>query len=464
MPEVLWACLVRAVLPRDQALGVFRDVAVIAREFIDSPMHLNALIPTHTNLAQRHPALIPRIVQLIAAKPLGYAALRPLLLLDSLPGREYWVAAIAAEPGLQEFDLLADSVLEFFDHQSEHSTDVRWLLVIFGMLTRKVRFPTTMAQRVDEIANYPNQGDLHSVRPSIRSKEQMMWIEVGNESPAYEWSAAFWRECHGKTPCILAVPEEVAPPTRASEDVGPIVFNAMNDLSDHWIATSRTTAVDAAHEGAFAFVLYALACLVEILKGNRRRIAGRLLLRTLTECRITFAYLLAKNDPDLWLEFRRYGAGQAKLVLLKVKEAAMPPHSISIEKLEQLANKDVWQEFVDINLGSWAGIDLRRMADESGTKQLYDAHYGWNSGFAHSHWSAMRDTTLSNCLNPLHRGHRIPLSGERKLGDVRPDALEIGGTIIAELMRAYPGRTVTLQKSQQADANSPPQASPDAAV
>ncbi len=92
---------------------------------------------------------------------------------------------------------------------------------------------------------------------------------------------------------------------------------------------------------------------------------------------------------------------------------------------------------MDINLGQWAGADLRKMAEESGTKDIYDAHYGWTSGFSHGHWAPMRDTTLIICLNALHRAHRIPADSKRIHGDVVPDAIELVETMIAALLQAY---------------------------
>ena len=429
---------------------MFRGVALIARDFVDSPSHLNELLPTHSNLAARHPHLIPRIVEIITQHPLGYAALRPLLAIESLPGRELWQAAIGIEPDPQELDALADAMPEYLDHQSEHSTDVRWLLILFALLTKKFILPETMAERVKDVCYFPNRGDLRKVRPFIRSTEQIVWMPSGDQDPPFPWSAQFWQECHTRTACILIKAEPMDKPEPPSSEVGPVVARALDALSEHWLKTSSTTAVDAVHEGTFTFVLYALTCLLEMLGHNRRGIAGRLLLRTLAECRITLAYLQHKNDPELWAKFRKYGTGQAKLILLKLKESARPPHSISIETLERLANEDVWQEFVDIDLGNWAGIDLRKMAEESGTKDVYDAHYGWNSGFAHGHWAAMRDVTLTTCLNPLHRVHRIPAADERGLGDVVPDALEIVEAMIAALLRVYPGASISVQMPESA--------------
>jgi hypothetical protein len=102
------------------------------------------------------------------------------------------------------------------------------------------------------------------------------------------------------------------------------------------------------------------------------------------------------------------------------------------------------------------------------TKDVYDAHYGWNSGFAHGHWSAMRDVTLTTCLNPLHRLHRVPDGGERGLGDVVPDAAEIVEAMIVDLLRAYPGASIGLRKPVSASASEQPASegtgSPPAAI
>ena len=92
---------------------------------------------------------------------------------------------------------------------------------------------------------------------------------------------------------------------------------------------------------------------------------------TTLECAIELAASAHAGQID------KAGFGPAKLALLKISEAARAPHSVSTEDLERIANEDVWDEFVDINLGNWAGSDLRKMAEESRTKEAYDSHYGW---------------------------------------------------------------------------------------
>lgn len=460
VPEMLWACLVRAVLPRDEALQIFREVALIAKEFRELELQPHALLPTHTNLAALHPQLIPRIVQLVAKRPLGYAALRPLLAIESLPGREHWLAAVGSEADPMEFNTLADAIVEFYDHQSQESTDVRWLLMLFPILAHRLHFPAEMEERVTEVLDFPNRGDMRAVRPFIRAGEQSLWVMADSKQVTFEWSAQFWRECHHRTPCLLGDSEPTAEAQPQSQEFVPLVVSAITALSQHWFETATTTTIDAAHEGTFTFVLYALTCLLELSGANRTRITGRLLLRTLTECRITLAYLQKKNDPELWAKFRRYGAGQAKLAFLKLSEAEKAPHSISLEALERLANEDMWQEFVDIDLGQWAGADLRKMAEESDTKGVYDAHYGWTSGYAHGHWSAMRDATLTTCLNPLHRGHRVPSPQKRRQGDTLSDAVELVEAMITGLLKAYPGAEIIL-RDPAAASKEPPLGAPE---
>jgi hypothetical protein len=444
MPEVLWACLVRSVVPRADALRLFRRIVIAHRELLlDAGLSPEEAVPTHTNLATKYPQLIPRIVQIVGEHPLGYAALRILLMFDGLPARDAWEQAIRAEPQSGDSETLADAVAEYLWHQSEPATDVRWLCLMCAIVTAKMYFPEGSEEMTEGFRLYPDHGDLRSVRPSIRALEQTLWVM--NERPP-PWADTFWEECRRNTPCLAAPPEgprDVTPPTA---EAGPILLEALYLLSQHWVDTAKTTDVDAKHEGFFAFVLYALRCLLELVGKARVRIAGRLLLRTIVECRITLAYLVAKNDDALWSRYRHFGSGQAKLSLLKISEAAKKPHSVSVDQLERIANEDVWDEFVDINLGNWAGADLRKMAEESKTKDMYDAHYGWSSGFAHGQWASVRDSSLTTCLNPLHRLHRVPLVGQREFGDAFPDALDVVEAMVRDLLRAYPGVDIDLRR------------------
>ena len=116
-----------------------------------------------------------------------------------------------------------------------------------------------------------------------------------------------------------------------------------------------------------------------------------------------------------------------------------PPHSIDVEVLKNLANEDLWQEFVPIELGHWEKSNLRKMSEEAAVKEsIYDPYYQWPSQFAHGYWGAVRDTIFANCANPLHRFHRVPRPAPRQLPPTVDEAIGIVNRLLELLDQAYP--------------------------
>ena len=76
--------------------------------------------------------------------------------------------------------------------------------------------------------------------------------------------------------------------------------------------------------------------------------------------------MLGKDNPELWAKWREYGAGQAKLNVLKFDESVEPPEFIDLEAIEAIASEDMWEEFLDVNLASWSGLDLRKLSESAG--------------------------------------------------------------------------------------------------
>jgi hypothetical protein len=135
-----------------------------------------------------------------------------------------------------------------------------------------------------------------------------------------------------------------------------------------------------------------------------------------------------------------YGAGQAKLAFLKAQQLEKDlPTFIDEDALYQIANEDIWQEFLDIDIGHWARSNLRKLATDSGAKELYDRYYDWASAFVHAQWGAVRDTNFVTCHNPLHRFHRIPRLGHRRLSSVDTDVIALVNEMLTFLEELYPG-------------------------
>lgn len=300
-----------------------------------------------------------------------------------------------------------------------------------------------MADMLENFRLYPDRGDMTSVRPAIRSLEMMLRAmetgEMGSEKIARStlMGEAFWKEMKTKTQCIL--PTGFLPPTRPSTDFRDSVLTVMAGVQQHFDETIETTKADPRHDGAFGLVLFAMSYLLSMTAFHGHDTPhSRTVLRSIVEAFITLEYLGVTDDPTLWEQYRRYGAGQAKLAFLKNVREDDVPEFFDLHLMEDLANEDMWLEFEDVRIGNWAKTDLRAMAIACGVKDTYDRYYDWASGFSHGHWIAVRETAFVNCMNPLHRFHRIPGAPLSLLPSILPDAAKLVNRMLDRMNSLYP--------------------------
>ena len=437
LPEMLWAILLVTHLPREYALNVFRQVAKYIEDLPDDDKFDDV---THTGLSKLPSERLDDMLAIITAQQEQKEVLASLLLLDELPGQEVWAKALNVDSINDDWNLLMESVWHTLWHQTQESTDCRWLKVLCRMMAGKLKIafenPEDSRQRVNEILYYPDYGDPSEVRASIRATEIVPAPLSSNQAG---WAAKFWSECLAKTPCFpinINFPSmEISTGTTRER-----LSKVYNLLVEHTHHTRTTSGVDARHDAVFGLGLYSLSLLQELLQiGSCNSISARTTLRTIAENFITLAYLAKKDDAELWQKYRTYGTGQAKKVFLKLDDSKTEtPSFVDPTTLEQLANEDMWQEFQTIDLGHWANTNLRKMSEEAGVKDDYDRFYDWASTFAHGHWSAIHDAVFDTCGNPLHRLHRIPRQSPRALPDVVPDACQLVDKILEIVSELYP--------------------------
>ena len=437
LPDMLWAILLVKLLPREQALNDFWQII----KYIDTlPKDEKFGDITHTGLSKLPTIHLDKVLSIITSRQEQKQALAPLLLLDELPAREAWAKVLEVDEVYIDWEPLMIAVAHTLGHQSQESTDCRWLRVFCAMVAYE--FPSPRDQETkDGIAFYPNVGDLRAIRPSIRAFENALTTEEklsGTDTERLAWADKFWDKCLVKTPCFQ-------PNSKFTEaDISTVTTKERLDevynlLVEHTYNTQITSGVDARHDAVLGIGLYCLRLLGELLQvGSCNSISVRTNLRTIAECYITLAYLAKKDDVELWQSYRIYGAGQAKLVFLKLDESTDEPSYVDVQTLEQLANEDMWQEFLKIDLGHWGNTNLRKMSTEADVKYIYDQFYDWTSAFAHGHWGAIRDSVFETCINPLHRLHRIPRQSARTLPDVVPDACQLVDKILEVISKLYP--------------------------
>lgn len=444
LPEMVWAALVLQCGERSKGLEVLRRFVILCRDFLPQVEDEggNRWDPTLTAMSTLPDGVRSNVIRALDAAGVNRSMLSPLLLIQALPARDRW--ALDLPPVEREdndaWNALAVAVSDVMNHQSQAATDIRWMTVMFKMVLGRILLQRGRDDEfVEELRLYPNHGDMRRVRPKIRAME--MAFRSGETGPiTTPWCSDFWKEGLDYTNCIPLMPADPKDARIDIESVADGIELARRALLDQWAGSLESSRIDAKHDAVFGLALYAVAILGELCIGPvSRLIAGRLLVRTLTEVRITLAFLIAQDDPALWNKYRTYGAGQAKLALLKYEEVtSAKPNLVSQDTLEALANEDYFQEFVPIDLAGWSGLNLLEMAKKSETKDDYDRFYGWTSAFVHGQWAAVRDSVLGTCINPLHRAHRGPLPCQRVMESAIPDAAELVNHVLASVGTAYP--------------------------
>ncbi|WNK19594.1 DUF5677 domain-containing protein [Halomonas piscis] len=449
MPEMLWAVLLVSVLERRDYLNIFRKIAMYCRNWFeesdgdiarssdsDKETGINfTVVVDQTKLAEVSDDEFHSYISIALTHPLGYAALRPLLLIDDLPGIDRWKRELDVEPACDDWNTLAHAIAKVLDHHSEESTDIRWFKVIVPIISGRMKFPPSFAERLEELRVLPDKGDMRSVRPSIRAME----MSLRRSNPA-EWINKFWAQSLYETHCIDPSDKQDYESTETRID-SDTVYAARHIVIQRFLCNLQAERVNPRLDAAFGMVLYALSIVEDIgMHRVHSKIVGSIALRSLVEVCITFKYLSHADSSELWKMYRVYGAGQAKLAFLKTQQTHGDlPNFLDENVLHSIANEDFWQEFLDIDVGHWAKSNLRKLSQECGAKELYDKYYDWSSSFIHGNWAAIRDTNFVTCHNPLHRLHRIPRVVHRSLNSVEPDVIQLTNEMISTLEGLYPG-------------------------
>lgn len=442
LPELVWLALLANGIPREEFIELMRAVADRTPQHVpgtQAPVRHLYL----TDLARDMSASRGSYLDLICGPARARDLLAPLLLFPDLPAGDSWRAILQREPDDSGWESLASAVAKILNHQSEMATDIRWSVVACAATSGRLQLSPDTAHLAKEVMLYPYLGDERAVRPIVRAMEgAFALMNLAADKPP--WPALFWDHCMRSTSCFpLPRRDPVAAPVPATTmaQLGAV----REAIIHHCHSTRRTTAVDARHDAVFGTALYSLAVLSELMRiGCESTVSARFALRTLLELYVTLAYLLVRDKPDLWQSFRVFGSGQAKLANLKLGDANDQPLSIRAPDLELVAGEDMWEEFLNIDLGHWSGANLRALSIDAGVKDDYDTFYPWTSMYVHGHWGALRITVLDTCGNPLHRLHRIPRHAAYPQPDIVPDAVRLTDKILALLDKAYAPFTAKL--------------------
>jgi hypothetical protein len=271
IPNILWACILAAHLEREHYLDLFRKVVVSTRENL---RNYEETYITHNHLAVRPEAEFATILDPVLADPEATRLVSALLLLESLPDRHLWAKHVVVTNPEQGWTILAAAVALCLDHQSQRSTDVRWLKLIHIITIGKMIFDAKMKERTEELRLYPDKGDMRTVRPFIRASEMMLRpYEDGDAKPKHVPDSphlVFWAECYAKTECIVDRKLD-----RPEDNIEPLVRELLaisDSITTHFASVSDDTGIDPRRDASFGVVLYAVALAMDAARGHSHQL------------------------------------------------------------------------------------------------------------------------------------------------------------------------------------------------
>ena len=307
-----------------------------------------------------------------------------------------------------------------------------WLAIEQGKLHVAEHLVDDLIARFQVIGDYPDTEAARRAAGGFRASAPMLFMTPAPDGHTFEgdseWVRGFWEGVAGFGPCIF--PDTFEDETLADDDPYAqfiVAFrNAVRaDLRarlERWpldLNETESYEVIAALLGRHATLVIEFAAAPSIWTPH----SAPIFLRAIADAFITLAWLL--RDPGSRARlFVEDGLGAIKLQIAH-QEQALDAVGDPEEQAQLRQMIELWRNwlksqrldvFVEVNLGSWSGLNTRKMAQEAGFIDFYNHVYQPFSGVAHSNWAHVSMFNTVPCENPAHRRHRAPA-----LTDVEPD-------------------------------------------
>ena len=314
---------------------------------------------------------------------------------------------------------------EMYDRYSEISMDVRYIIII--LKTNKLRFMKGQSI-INVLTEYPttdfSDPKMEMYKVELSSFEGVLFGEN------YEYSNYFYEEMYLMSDCnplILNFEDN---------DKREGLKEKLIEIRD-LLVKSDEIKYDHKKDVIMGNLSYIYKVINEIyISKLENSIVSRLVMRTLVEIYINLKFISLKEseDKDIWESYKDYGSGKYKNIYKNIEEEkAICPDNSHLEKniLKILANELKDEEFIKIDFKNFANESIRQKFIDVDEKDLYDIFYDYDTCFTHGYWSAIRESALLFCNNPLHNYHCVPdISGEQKLKDICGDYIFILDKII----------------------------------
>ncbi|MHC4567179.1 MAG: DUF5677 domain-containing protein [Planctomycetota bacterium] len=240
-----------------------------------------------------------------------------------------------------------------------------------------------------------------------------------SDEEAVPWVETFWQFSLNNTPCL----REDKKKGRDRICISGELRRSIKKIDRLWNTVVRA---DVKHDLLFVSdVVMGLACrtwrfMHHILEtsgagnGEMAEIAARCQWDSV----VTLEWLLDRDDPELFLQYRTYSAGKTKATLerLRAETEAYGGEKLRA-KIEPTLIREVqegagiWEQLVNEERGGWAKETTYDMAKEMSKLPEYEIYFRRLSDIVHGTWRALDRYHVRRCLNPLHGEHYVAWTG-----------------------------------------------------
>lgn len=336
------------------------------------------------------------------------------------------------------FAILMSVMKEASDHQSNFSTDIRYIVLCYQIFSGKLKM---LKETIDEMRLYPNISHederMRYIRPSIRASEVGMPLDIfGVDNSAY--LKKFWEVVSKMSDCKLYCVQFAIEAENKDNYV-----QKLKAIMVYFRDLLATNPLDQKLTVILGIVTYSYKRVLELVEHNLyNTISGRSIVRILIEDYLMLKFLLKEeaNHTDIWTEYQYYGIGQYKIILGRHREAKDVPDNCHFDKnyIELLVNEFKDENFLDMDTRYFGSQAPRYKAEYVGEKDLYGLYYDYDSAFEHGLWGAIRESSMLKCDSPMHQYHCVPdVENSQQLKSVWSDCRMVMGKTLDLLNSIY---------------------------
>lgn len=287
----------------------------------------------------------------------------------------------------------------------------------------KLKMPKALIDKtiadLEEIENYPDTEKSKSAAGAFRAAAPSNFgvITYKDEILSHDnWIKLFWKEIGMTGNCINNFEIEYEEVSDSLNDKLIIGFRniAKEQLSNRFKLWQPNLAEVEQHEVISALLARQVTIAIEF--ANAPTIwtpnTAPIILRSMADLFLTMSWIC--GDPiRRSKEFLEYGLGAIKLDIAhrekKLKEDLDSESKKAIQEMIDMGkcwlSAQRMEQFIEVNLGNWAGSNTRRMAEETDNLEFYNYVYQPFSNNAHSSWSHIGQFNAVFCNNPSHLPH-----------------------------------------------------------